>query len=644
LAAVLGVAVVAKAWALWHGGVDIDADEAIVGMMAQSMLQGRFTLFYWGQDYMAPVESLVLAPLLAVLGSHGACLRGLALLFFLAFLHSTYLLGKRTVGPRAALVATLLLAVSPLFLHIWGLKLRGGFVSLCAAGQYLLCAVVDRSSSPVGPRSPGRWALLCGLAMGVMLYWYFLAVEFVLPCLLLLARSSPVRTWRWRQVGLGLLGFAAGFSPVMVYNLQADHRFSSFTYFADNKLEGGQAFLDNGGRLLRSGLPILAGVMGPWTKEVPFSSWVEVLVAVVLLGAVGVGTVWLAAKSAVAALRWARLRPWGCAGYTPLGMVALACVGAFTLTKFGEWVEPRFLIPLYAPLWLALADVVTRLPMVRGVVVAVLLGVTTVGAARSNGVSWHQPVHRAEIARPFPSPPGFARYLEERHLRGIYGDYWFCKPMLFATQSRLACHDQYARTPWMKPRVYARASVEKVFLEDEGRQKVRELTDILDGLRLRYDRSTRDGIVLTYGLRQGPEVVPYRDVTLSSPENPGELGLATDVDPETRWTTRRRQGDGPFRLEVALAAPRRVQEVALCSHRSDDHPRHLTVEGSLDGQTWVGLGTAKQEARPATGVQVVGLKRAWVTRLRLTAEKADKVDSWWSVHEITLVDDDLTTP
>ena len=53
-----------------------DSDQAIVGLMAKHLLEGRaFPLFFYGQEYMLGVESWVMAPVFAVYRSSVFALR-----------------------------------------------------------------------------------------------------------------------------------------------------------------------------------------------------------------------------------------------------------------------------------------------------------------------------------------------------------------------------------------------------------------------------------------------------------------------------------------------------------------------------------------------------------------------------------------
>jgi hypothetical protein len=53
----------------WYEGFDFDSDQAIVGLMAKHLAQGRtFPLFFYGQNYMLGVQAWIATPLFFVIG------------------------------------------------------------------------------------------------------------------------------------------------------------------------------------------------------------------------------------------------------------------------------------------------------------------------------------------------------------------------------------------------------------------------------------------------------------------------------------------------------------------------------------------------------------------------------------------------
>ena len=63
------VGLVLRLWLVFHS--PITSDEAVVGLVAQGMLHGHFTAFFWGQQYGGTAEPAVLALFFLVLGQHG---------------------------------------------------------------------------------------------------------------------------------------------------------------------------------------------------------------------------------------------------------------------------------------------------------------------------------------------------------------------------------------------------------------------------------------------------------------------------------------------------------------------------------------------------------------------------------------------
>jgi len=65
--AVIGAAagILERAWLLFH--LPVNADQAVVGLMARDILHGNFYAFYWGQSY-GGAEPYVVAALSVVLG------------------------------------------------------------------------------------------------------------------------------------------------------------------------------------------------------------------------------------------------------------------------------------------------------------------------------------------------------------------------------------------------------------------------------------------------------------------------------------------------------------------------------------------------------------------------------------------------
>lgn len=94
---------------LWFEPFDFDSDQAVVGLMAKHLVEGRtFPLLFYGQNYMLGVQAWMAAPFFLVGGPTIAMLKLPLLLVNLAV--AVWLFGRlvgRKVAPGLALVATL---------------------------------------------------------------------------------------------------------------------------------------------------------------------------------------------------------------------------------------------------------------------------------------------------------------------------------------------------------------------------------------------------------------------------------------------------------------------------------------------------------------------------------------------------------
>ena len=70
VAALAAALVLLRAWVfIWWEQSHFDADQAVVGLMAKHLIEGRaFPLFFYGQQYLLGVESWLVAPFFLIGG------------------------------------------------------------------------------------------------------------------------------------------------------------------------------------------------------------------------------------------------------------------------------------------------------------------------------------------------------------------------------------------------------------------------------------------------------------------------------------------------------------------------------------------------------------------------------------------------
>lgn len=156
----------------------VDGDEAIVGVMTESLLKGDFLgLFFVGQNYGFVLPEIIPAALFSlVFGLNDFSLKLPQLLWFA--LGAMFLLQtiKPFIGNRFAWMVIILLAISPTW-FLWAMRARGGYVFAFAMINTLIFLVLHSSYRPI-PLS-----FLIGLLLGLVFIaqplWFLPALLFV---------------------------------------------------------------------------------------------------------------------------------------------------------------------------------------------------------------------------------------------------------------------------------------------------------------------------------------------------------------------------------------------------------------------------------------------------------------------------------
>jgi hypothetical protein len=153
---VLAVALLGLLLRLWAlGRHPFNADEAVVGVMARSILHGHFSAFYWGQSY-GGGEPYVVAAVFALFGQSAFTLGFTPVLLDAVAALLVFALGRRLFSPSVGLGAALLFWIWPES-TLWQSTIEYGFrfATLdCGLGLAVIglriAAAADRSAGQVG--------------------------------------------------------------------------------------------------------------------------------------------------------------------------------------------------------------------------------------------------------------------------------------------------------------------------------------------------------------------------------------------------------------------------------------------------------------------------------------------------------------
>lgn len=306
----------------------LDGDEAILGLMARHLADGReVPIFFYGQAYgLSFFEAAAGAAAFRLTGFGDVQLKLAMLAIWLVGVIAMFVALARVLGPRRSFWATLLFVLLPAW-AVWSMKARGGYLTAFSATALLWCVLGRLRERP----RTFFWFLA-----GCLTALIFLAQRLWLPGVL------PIVVWllgSQRRVRFGL-SYAAGVAAVIVLILGL------------SDIAGASLIEAPRGRNadLLGSLPgylaqihtHLTGFYYLWTTLVP--------------GPLTALVAWLWSALLAAALV---VQAWRLASRHFLAISHVLCVSVLS-TLVATWVlvsapEPRFLLPLGAPLvaWVA---------------------------------------------------------------------------------------------------------------------------------------------------------------------------------------------------------------------------------------------------------------------------------------------------
>ncbi|MEH1058802.1 hypothetical protein V6U89_26765 [Micromonospora sp. CPCC 206171] len=421
-----------------------NSDEATFGLAALHIAAGRERpVFLYGQHYMGMAEAYLAAPLVALAGPSWPVLRLPLLALYALFLWLSYRLTRRLYSPWFATFVVGLLALGTERVVRDQLTVVGGRPEVKPAVLAMLLIAVALAQD----RVRRRWAAigLAGLLAGLALWSDWLIVPYLAVAGLLLLYAARRDLLGWPALLL-LAGFVVGLAPMIWDNLVAPPGLDSLSVLREVSATAGPpppwSERVRGGLL--EGVPLATGLC-PITGCARWQEWFGLLYPVLLAVA---GLVALLAYRRTAGLPTARrVRP--VAQLTLVvgaGLTLLAYVRS-PLTVTDPLGNARYLsvlqISLPAVLWPLWAAAVACW---RGTVgaagrlagasaTAVLAGLTTTAVVATGlfltGTEAAQDEERQ--AREL------ADAVRRTGLREVYGDYWTCNRLTFATGERVVC-------------------------------------------------------------------------------------------------------------------------------------------------------------------------------------------------------------
>ncbi|MFI6824060.1 hypothetical protein ACIBJE_24440 [Micromonospora sp. NPDC050187] len=434
--------------ALLAGLPPTNSDEAVTGLVATHVAQGReFPLFFYGQYYMGALEAYLAAPLFALGGSGVVALRLPNLALYALFLVLMWQLTRRLYHPWFATAVVGLLALGSDRILKNQLIAGGGYPEMNPAGALLVLLAVLLGLGAVRRRASACAAF--GLVAGLTLWDDWLVLPYVAAAGALLLAGAG-RDLAGRCGAALAAGLVVGLLPIVAHNLTAapEHR----SLAAYRQLGGGTPgdWVDrlHGGVLF--GLPMGTGFCPPgrcadwqlwWGVAAPLLLAVAGLLALRALWILRPGILRPASPRRDDAVRTARIRQGGRLALVGAATVSLAAYAGSAAAGDTPVESSRYLscllisLPaLLWPLWAAAGN--HLLPAAARLTARAGLAAVAGGAVLATGalVADADTLTRADAQR-----RQLVVALDRLGVRDFYADYWTCYPVVLATRERLAC-------------------------------------------------------------------------------------------------------------------------------------------------------------------------------------------------------------
>jgi hypothetical protein len=633
---------------LYAGHFVIDSDEAIVGLMAKHILEGRpIPVFYYGQHYMGSLEALLTAVSFSFFGVTSWALQLVPLLCSLLLIPILFFLTRECAGRIAASVAALLTAIPPAGLVVWSSKARGGFIEVLLLGA--IAFLVTCRWLKEDPFRTGRSATV-GFLLGVGWWVNNQIIYFIIPISLFLGIhfiggfigksrfKASLRPFA-RVVVVGVTAFCIGSSPYWLYNIE--HNFPSLGMFG---FASSGDTLEHLQGLLSTALPILIGSKRFWDSSAHFDTSTALYYAVYL------SLLFVLLRSRFSAALRSLIG--GIDKVRPIEMFLLFVVvscAVFSVSTFGWLVQaPRYLLPVYVGLFLLCGVAVEVLfswhTFVGGAALAGLLGLNVASSYFPKRAVPGEPVvfQGERVARDHSE---LIATLQQRGISKIRTNYWIGYRLAFETQEHITFF------MLQEPRQIRIQEYEEgvsrseqdllplVLVPAEAALVAKALTV----MGYTYRDEAVGGYHLISEIRSDDaELVSVAASLLKASSNVGSIdpSLAIDECPESRWGTGQAQTVGQeFRIDLTEVMPITSLRYDF-SRWAHDYPRGLQIEiEAPDGSRRVVLDSASYTALRYYSVEngefqlIFKPTEAKAVILRQTG-KHPIFD--WSIAEITL--------
>jgi 4-amino-4-deoxy-L-arabinose transferase-like glycosyltransferase len=189
-----------------------NSDEAIVGLMARHILQGKWPVFFYGQSYMGTLDASLVAGAFSLFGPHISLIRVVQILLYAGTIFTTGYLGRQIFRSEAiGLLAAGLMVIPSVNVTLYTTVSLGGYGEVLLLGNLLIIAALKISTD-----SGGFWYALWGFLAGLGMWAFGLILIYIVPTSILLiyfGLKDPNRKRSIKNLLLTVMMILLGLSP-----------------------------------------------------------------------------------------------------------------------------------------------------------------------------------------------------------------------------------------------------------------------------------------------------------------------------------------------------------------------------------------------------------------------------------------------
>ncbi len=447
----------------------MNSDEGTMVLMAMHIEEhGDHPIFFWGQNYLGPIEAYVNAVLFRLFGASVWSARLGDILFFAGFLTCMYVLTSRLYSKSFALIMLALLGTGTEFVVTFQTTGSGyaALPFLCVFSFLIAYKIAsDRFMRPF-PRA--ILYLLWGVISGLALWSHLVTAPYLLVSGLLLVVLCWRQVLKWGMWCM-LLGLIIGVWPLIFYNLHAAPGQNSLSVFLSMSQMGAQQQYTFNDQVVSALFVVLPATLGLFPQyyidHLPFVSSTHSQASMVLQQIYGIGYVLsflcallLAFVSIGRILRNAERT--SVQFIQQVARVFLLLGTALTLIIYAHNPASIYsgilglryilctLVGLPAVLWPLWTNTPWRTTMPSAVKIverAVRMSIVFVVLLVSLGATLSLPGLAPQAQAQQKHTIQLVTQLEQLHITRFYTDYWICTPLIVFSHEHLICGDTWVK-------------------------------------------------------------------------------------------------------------------------------------------------------------------------------------------------------